>query len=149
MQKHEYESTPRDCTRNAPSYFTSALGNISGIFYEATIRCCVRPAGGALSRTRRFLCHSPAEAVRSASAPTMVATSPPGFVAGRYGKDQMSCVTRKTTIFYHTAIANDKRGISSPTFSEVIYPSFQKSPIKPYENLFSHPFFFIFISCTP
>ena len=111
MQKHEYESTPRDCTRNAPSYFTSALGNISGIFYEATIRCCVRPAGGALSRTRRFLCHSPAEAARSASAPTMVATSPPGFVAGRYGKDQMSCVTRKTTIFYHTAIANGKRGI--------------------------------------
>ncbi|MBQ5794739.1 MAG: hypothetical protein IIW14_01960, partial [Kiritimatiellae bacterium] len=22
-------------------------------------------------------------------------------------------------------------------------------PIKPYENLFSHPFFFVFISCTP
>ena len=44
----------------------------------------------------------------------MVATSPPGFVAGRYGKEQMSCVTRKTTIFYHTAIANGKRGISSP-----------------------------------
>ena len=36
-----------------------------------------------------------------------------------------------------------------PTFSGMIYPSFQKSPIKPYENLFSHPFFFIFISCTP
>ena len=35
------------------------------------------------------------------------------------------------------------------TFSGVIYPSFQKSPIKPYENLFSDPFFFIFISCTP
>ena len=34
-----------------------------------------------------------------------------------------------------------------PTFSGVIYPNFQKSPIKPYENLFSHPFFFIFISC--
>jgi hypothetical protein len=30
-----------------------------------------------------------------------------------------------------------------PTFSGVIYPSFQKSPIKPYENLFSHPFFFV------
>ena len=25
----------------------------------------------------------------------------------------------------------------------MIYPSFQKSPIKPYENLFSHPFFFV------
>jgi hypothetical protein len=23
----------------------------------------------------------------------------------------------------------------------MIYPSFQKSPIKPHENLFSHPFF--------
>ena len=30
-----------------------------------------------------------------------------------------------------------------PTFSGMIYPSFQKSPIKPYENLFSHPFFFV------
>jgi hypothetical protein len=29
-----------------------------------------------------------------------------------------------------------------PTFSGMIYPSFQKSLIKPYENLFSHPFFF-------
>ena len=30
-----------------------------------------------------------------------------------------------------------------PTFSGVIYPSFQKTPIKPYENLFSHLFFFV------
>ena len=43
--------------------------------------------------------------------PTLVATGPPGFVAGRYGKDQMLCVIRKTTILYHTAIANGKRGI--------------------------------------
>ena len=44
-----------DWPRNAPSYFASALGNISGIFYEATIRCCVRTAGvGCVSAAPRF-----------------------------------------------------------------------------------------------
>ena len=31
----------------------------------------------------------------------------------------------------------------STTKIECRDPSFQKSPIKPYENLFSHPFFFV------
>ena len=40
-----------------------------GDFCTSVIRCCVRPAGGALSHARRFLCRFPVEAARPESAP--------------------------------------------------------------------------------
>ena len=44
MQKHEYESAPRGYNPHARTVvFRFCIREYSGIFHEATIRCCVRP----------------------------------------------------------------------------------------------------------